>query len=146
MTRSQCWAKYLKKTIQPLLSGCNCEFVTGYLEDVGVGDTVPRLTERIRFLETEALSLGLALNHTKCEVVGLAPTETATWHKSGLRFIITDRNDACLLGSPLSSDGVDAALKAKCAQLREVEPRLRRLASHEAFYLSKFYLAVPRLQ
>ena len=133
-------------TIHPLISGCNCEFVTGYLDDVGMGDTVPRLIEHLRILETEALSLGLSLNHAKCEIVGLAPTETLAWHKSGLSFIITDRKDTCLLGSPLSPDGVDAAVKAKEAELREVVPRLRRLASHEAFYLLKSCLAVPRLQ
>src|SRR4029077_1467276 len=34
------------------------EFVTGYLDDVGVGDTIPRLIDQIRSLEGAAASIG----------------------------------------------------------------------------------------
>ena len=37
-------------TIQPLLAGCNCGFVTGYLDDVGIGDSVQNLIDRIHAL------------------------------------------------------------------------------------------------
>ena len=133
-------------TIQPLLTGCKCEFVTGYLDDVGLGDTVQTLIDRVHVLEAEAASLGLSLNHAKCEVVGLAQSQLSTWHNSGLNFAITITREVCLLGASLSSEGVEEALRAKEAQLREVIPRLTKPGSHEAFYLLKSCFAIPRLQ
>jgi len=78
--------------------------------------------------------------------VGLAESQLHIWNKSELKFSITDKREACLLGAPLSAVGVDEALKAKGAQLRDVTPRLRKLASHEAYYLLKSCFAIPRLQ
>ena len=79
-------------------------------------------------------------------MVGLAPEHKSAWLDSGLNFTITDRKEACLLGSPLSPDGVNAALIASSAQIREVEPRLRLLPANEAFYLFKSCFAAPKLQ
>ena len=132
-------------TIQPLLKGCGCEFVTGYLDDVGLGDTLPRLAACIPSLEADASALGLSLNHAKCEIVELAPIDQEILRSANLNFTLTDRNDACLLGSPLCPEGVDAALLSQAAQLREVGPRLSRLSSDEAFFLLKTCFAVPRL-
>ena len=132
-------------TIQPLLSNCGCEFVSGYLDDVGVGDSVTRLAERVPVLESSAQALGLSLNHAKCEIVGLALSDLPIWRAAGLNFVATAREDAMMLGSPLSPEGVDAALKAHAAQLRDIGPRLAKLASHEAFYLLKACFAIPRL-
>ena len=108
--------------------------------------TIPRLVDRVRALELEASQLGLSLNHTKCEVLGLSAPSQALWRDSMLDFITTDPKDACLLGSPLSLEGVDAALTLKGEQLKEIQPRLAKLASHEAFFLLKSSFAVPRLQ
>jgi hypothetical protein len=132
-------------TVQPLLSQSGCEFVTGYLDDVGLGDTVPRLLERVPVLEAKALALGLTLNHSKCEILGLSPSDLSLWRSSGLNFSVTAREAASMLGSPLSPEGVDAALRAHAAQLREIGPRLIKLASHEAFFMLKSCFATPRL-
>ena len=115
------------------------------MDDVGLGDTTAHLIDRIPYLEAEANNLGLSLNHTKCEVVGLAPEDIEAWRVAGLDFAITDRREACLLGSPLSPEGVDAALMAHATQLKEIGPRLGRLSSHEAFYMLKTCFAIPRL-
>jgi len=132
--------------VQPLLSSCQCELVTGYLDDVGIGDKIPHLINRIQNLEGEAQALGLTLNHSKCEIIGLAPKDIPLWRDSGLNFSITERKDACLLGAPLSQEGIDSALAANGSQLKQIEPRLCKLAAHEAFYLLKSCFAVPRLQ
>src|SRR6267154_3688522 len=133
-------------TIQPLLSDSKCELVTGYLDDVGLGDRVPHLIDRLQNLEKEAASLGLALNHSKCEVIGLSPEDFQQWRVSGLNFSITERQDASLLGAPLSQEGIDSALVANATQLKDIEPRLCKMSAHEAFFLLKCCFAVPKLQ
>ena len=133
-------------TMQPLLSGSQCELVTGYLDDVGLGDSVSRLVDRVHVFEREASSLGLVLNHAKCDVVYLAPEHLSTWLGSGLHFSIKTRSDACLLGSLLNHECVDAALDENGAMIKGIEPRLSLLPAHEAFYLLKSCFAVPRLQ
>jgi hypothetical protein len=133
-------------TIQPLLTNCGCQIVTGYLDDLGVGDHVPHLIGRIQALEVQALSLGLVLNHHKCEVVGLAPADKVQWQASGLNFLETSPAEACFLGAPLGDEGVSASLAANGKLIEELKPKLLRLASHEAFFLLKSCFAVPRLQ
>ena len=117
------------------LKRAQCEFTSGYLDDVGLGDTVPRLIERIRLLEAEAKKIGLRLNHAKCEIFGLNLTFRTTWAASGLNFIIRPIEEATLLGSPIDARLVDPALAAKREQLEGVIPRLKKIAAHESFFL-----------
>jgi len=121
-------------TIHPLLSEGGCDIVTGYLDDIGLGDQVPRLVERIQALEVQASAMGLSLNHDKCEVIGLGPSELVQWQSSGLRFAVTNTRDASFLGAPLGKEGVDAALLANGELLEVIKPRLARMAAHEAFF------------
>ena len=122
------------------------EFISGYLDDVGLGDTVNRLITQVQHLERSCLSIGLRLNHAKCEVIGLTSTTQAEWDKSGLTFISRSIEEASLLGAPLHIKGIDAALSAKCVQLEDVAQRLMKLSAHEAFFLLKSCFAVPKLQ
>src|SRR6267154_2507467 len=133
-------------TAQPLLRDCGCDIVTGFLDDIGMGDFVPRLIDRIHALEAQAATLGLTLNHAKCEVIGLGPADLELWSSSGLSFTMTTPRNACFLGAPLSNEGVDAVLLANGELLGEVKPKLSRMAAHEAFFLLKSCFAVPRLQ
>src|SRR5207247_6054071 len=59
--------------LQPLLQEFRGTFICGYLDDVGMGDTASHLVAHVRSLEKSAKSIGLSLNHSKCEVIGLAP-------------------------------------------------------------------------
>src|SRR6267154_1566176 len=90
--------------------------------------------------------MGLSLNHDKCEVIDLGPSELVQWQSSGLRFAVTNTRDASFLGAPLGKEGVDAALLANGELLEVIKPRLARMAAHEAFFLLKTSFAVPRLQ
>ena len=54
------------------LKGLQCEFVSGYLDDIGLGDNFPRLINHIQGLEAATQALGLSLNYSKCEVIGLS--------------------------------------------------------------------------
>jgi hypothetical protein len=127
------------------LKDSKCEFTSGYLDDIALGDTVPNLIERVLKLEIAAKTVGLQLNHEKCEVFGLSVASQSLWLESGLDFVIRSSEEATLLGSPIHSDGVDQAMAARCDQLGSVLPRLSKMAAHEAFYLLKSCFALPRL-
>jgi hypothetical protein len=128
------------------LKGILAEFVSGYLDDVGVGDTVTRLIEQVRALEAAAARIGLRLNHDKCEIIGLDPSQRQLWSSAGLNFMERSVDESVLLGSPLSLAGVDTALSQSRTQLERVRTRLLKLSAHEAFFLLKNCFAIPRLQ
>ena len=85
-----------------------------------MGDTVTRLIDGVRSLEADALSLGLKLNHAKCEILGLSKEGQNIWQSSGLNFALIESESAYFLGSPLGTEGVDEALKAKSQELNEI--------------------------
>ena len=93
------------------------EFISGYLDDVGLGDTVPRLIAQIRQLEAAAAKVGLQVNHDKCEVFGFSAVNRQMWDQSDLKFTVKAVEEATLLGSPIHTSGVDSALISKCSQL-----------------------------
>ena len=119
--------------------------MSGYLDDIGLGDTVPRLINHIQGLEAATQALGLSLNYSKCEIIGLSTNSAHIWASSGFNFMIRPIKEACLLGSPLHCDGVDAALSARRVQLEDIVERLKKMSAHEALYLLKSCFAMPRL-
>jgi len=127
------------------LKDTRAEFMSGYLDDVGLGDTVPRLIEQVRRLESAAMEIGLRLNQAKCEVFGISAATRAAWLASGLGFVTRPLEEATLLGSPIHTCGVDPALVARRVQLEGVLPRLLKMAAHEAFFLLRSCFAIPRL-
>ena len=73
--------------INPLLQDIQSEFVSGFLDDIGIGGEVSGVVADVRRLERDAEARGLALNHSKCEVIGLNDTNRPVWVASGLHFI-----------------------------------------------------------
>ena len=131
-------------TIDAPLKSISSEFVTGYLDDVGLGDTVPRLIEQVRSLEIVAASIGLSLNHSKCEIIGLQECQRSTWKASGLNFRICSPEDGTFLGSPLSVSATSISLRLCRQELESCKNILLLLPAHEAFFLLKGSLGVPR--
>ena len=80
------------------LKESRCEFTSGELEDVALGDTVPNLIQRIRLLEIAAGPIGLELNHSKCDIIGLNSFTREQWADAGLNFISRPVEEACLFG------------------------------------------------
>ena len=117
------------------LKGLHCELVSGYLDDVGIGDSVPNLITQLRQFDSAAALIGLRLNHAKCEVIGLSADQKPIWDSSGYKFLVTRMEDASLLGAPLTLPGTDVALRRSRNQLEWVSKRLLRMPAHEAFFL-----------
>jgi Reverse transcriptase (RNA-dependent DNA polymerase) len=122
------------------------EFISGYLDDIALGDSVSRVIQDTIRLEQAAERIGLKLNHSKCQVIGLNTISRPVWTVGGLNFEECALNDACLLGSPLTEQGIDAAVLACQVKLQTALPRLHLMSAHEALFLLKNSLAVPKLQ
>ena len=133
-------------TLDAPLKAVNAELATGYLDDVGLGDTVPRLVEHVRTLELEATAIGLSLNHSKCEIIGLDVSQRQTWESSGLQFLVRPPEEASFLGSPLSIEATSGALRDCRLLLEKGTKRLLQMQAHEAFFLLKGSMGVPKLQ
>ena len=132
--------------IHPLLQDIKSEFVTGYLDDIGIGGSLQSVTKDVRQLEHRARSLGLALNHTKCEVIGLHPADRIRWCSAGLHFQERSLTEATLLGSPLQAGtGVDVTLASKIEELGLMAERLAVLPAHAALHLLRHAFAIPKL-
>jgi len=78
--------------LNKLLRDNGAEFVSGYLDDIGLGDTVPRLVEQFRRLECAANNIGRQLNHDKCQILGLFAVSRPTW----VRSVSTNMGSQCL--------------------------------------------------
>ena len=114
--------------LNKLLRDNGAEFVSGYLDDIGLGDTVPRLVEQFRRLECAANNIGRQLNHDKCQIIGLFAVSRPTWVRSvstnmgqvGLQLRRTTGEEASLLGSPIHSHGIEPALAHAQSSWREI--------------------------
>ena len=132
-------------TIQPLLSEIQSEFVSGYLDDIAIGGEISITISDINRLEVNAKALGLALNHSKCEAIGISKLNYAAWESTGLCFGETQLADASLLGTPIHAGGIDNALAAKTSDLEVMVGRLSLLPAHAALFLLKNAFSIPKL-
>ena len=117
-------------TIHPLLQDIKAEFVSGYLDDIGLGGPVNVVTADIRQLENKVCQFGLHLNHHKCEVIVLTNnlTNSTSWDRDKLAFQKVSIEDATLLGAPITTGkGVDKALAVKRMDLEQMVHRLALL-------------------
>ena len=78
--------------LNKLLMDNGAEFVSGYLDDIGLGDTVPRLVEQFRRLECATNKICRQLNHDKCQILGLFAVSRPTW----VRSVSTNMGSQCL--------------------------------------------------
>ena len=133
-------------TINEALSSIQCNFVAGYLDDITMGGPVAQVAEEISKFEISTKELGLQLNYGKCEIVGLSSATTRMWRDTSFQFAAINSSQATLLGAPIGRGGIDVAITSQCTTLQLAARRLSFLSSHEAIYLLKHSIAIPRLQ
>jgi len=66
-------------TLQGALSLLNCELVVAYLDDVLMGGSSESLGEELAKFTVKAISIGLRLNVSKCEIIGLSSSARSFW-------------------------------------------------------------------
>jgi len=76
----------------------------------------------------------------------LSPAESRSdWMSSGLFYLEPSMDENILLGSPLYNDGFLPILNSHIASLSTMSKRLKLMSSHEAFFLYRNLLSIPKL-
>jgi len=98
-------------TVAGLLNDCDVDFVGGCFDDFTLGGPIESLITQVQILELGVHSLGLSLNHSKCEIIGLSDLSHSSWQASLLSIHEVPLIDASLLKAPLLSEGVELVLE-----------------------------------
>jgi hypothetical protein len=137
---------YFCLTFKKLLDDRKSEFVIGFLDDVAIGGEAACALEDFIQLEEAAKSIGLQMNHNKCEIVGLSDDTRFLFTSRGINLPETTAAQVILLGSPLSAgQHLDALLQDKHQELQRLTKRLEFMPSHDSLYLLRNVLSAPRL-
>ena len=105
-------------SIHKIVCAINSEFVSGYLDDLGIGGNVSSVINDIKMIEVEASNVGLSLNHFKCEIISSDSSSCQALHDAGLLFNVRSPQSATLLrDAPLHVDGVEDAVRVHLAGL-----------------------------
>ena len=126
-----------------VLRRMNSNVVEGYMDDIMLGGKSDIVAEDVATIRTLGSGLGLHLNAKKCELIQRCPTTTEPAFRE---FVITSKEDATLLGAPLTyGPALNESLEARCADLDRAIGRLSLLPAHDALTLLKSSFSVPKI-
>src|SRR6218665_534262 len=130
--------------LQPILMRCSSPVTLGYLDDLTLGGEESIVTADVELIERESGSLGLHLNHSKCEVISRGDTSTKFYNLKNCKPV--NPKAASLLGSPLSdSEALEQTLESHCKSLSLAITRLGGIGRHDALILLRNSLNHPKL-
>ncbi|XP_021957065.1 uncharacterized protein LOC110853130 [Folsomia candida] len=137
--------------IHPIIKTLDTELNAWYLDDGTIADTPETVLAALEKVSRMGEEVGLYLNHNKYEVGVLgADDDTITQifqefqnFAPGIQLIT--RENATLLGSPLTNEAMEAVLAAKTEQLATFSKRLKKISAHSAFFLLRASISIPRL-
>ena len=116
-----------------------------YLDDGCIGGDPDQVIRHTKNLIDHFESIGLKINMAKCELLCLGHT-TLSQDLSDLPGIqITKADDWHLLGAPLNEDSIPGFMEKKTAQINTLLKNLDDIEPHQAFFLLKNFLLVPKL-
>ena len=96
-------------------------------------------------------SFGLELNESKCDVIFGGMDEVCSMsaleqiHSVAPNIRVIQPHEAILLGAPLTSEALDPILSLKIDDVRRLSSRLVALHAHDALFLLRNCLAIPKL-
>src|SRR6218665_2625530 len=130
--------------LQPILMRCSSPVTLGYLDDLTLGGEESIVTADVELIERESGSLGLHLNHSKCEVISRSDTSTKFYNLKNFKPV--NPKAASLLGSPLSdSEALEQTLEFHCKSLSLAITMLGGIGKHDALILLRNSLNHPKL-
>ena len=119
------------------------ELKIGYLDDVTIGGSLGSVIDDVERFRHEDLLIGLELNPSKCEVIGLSDVAGDLTFDG---FARVGFDDAELVGSPLARGRRQNAIsEAKCIELERAMSRLNLIDSHYAFSIISNCISAPKL-
>ena len=137
--------------IQSVVRSLGSRLNIWYLDDGTLGGEPHVVAKDLKTIIDTSPLLGLELNLGKCEIIlGEMSLESANSAISELREVAPDlrlvqSNNATLLGAPLFVEGLPSALEKKTEALKRLTCNLSHLHAHDALYLLKNCIAIPKL-
>ena len=131
--------------IHPLLEELCCEFKVAYLDDITIAGRPYDILHDIAKVEAATESLGLMLNVSKCEILTNSQKNLDNLQAVHPNMKVVNLDRATLLGAALTPGGVSHILATKIECLETLKRRIYALEAHDALFLLRHSLAVPRV-
>ena len=136
--------------VNDFLQKIQSRFLCAYIDDVSFADHWSVVVNDLLTFKADCESIGLTLNDSKSELCVMcdhAPMEDIVREFRSVcpSISITEPTDLTLLGSPVGKNALGAAMEEKLASTRQLCKRLKVLRRHDAFFLLKNCLFMPKL-
>ena len=138
--------------IDSLVRRVDSELNVWYLDDGTIGDCPEKVISCVERLIGDLREVGLEINQRRCELVILNHTRPEAIRTEDLfrRVLpglkIVPAAEACLLGTPLSEEGLSSAVRGRREDMERMAARLQLIENHQAFVLLKNCFSLPKLQ
>ena len=130
-------------TIHTLVGSLQSPLNCWFLDDGTLGGDPETVLADFARVGTMGINLGLQLNIGKCEVA--AHNFDIAEDSPLIRCRIIDFPDLMLLGAPLGCEAEVRCVEAMTDTLRRFSKRLKLIQPHQAFFLLKNSMSLPRL-
>ena len=130
-------------TTRDLMLSCKSPLNAWYLDDVVLGGQLQSVKEDLNKIVEAKKSLGLTVNFSKCELMLMDSHIDSALEFPGIKLIQPE--ELTLLGAPVLPSANGKVLGAKLVSLKTLTERLKQLHEHDALYLLKNCMAIPKL-
>lgn len=135
-------------TINEMVRALKSELNIWFLDDGSLGGDPDSVIQDLATVIEWSAKMGLRLNYSKCELMVLGTDNKQEIIDAFCNMApgITIRDtDISLLGAPLTDSGIASAISMKKLDLVRMVNRLAKLNSHQAFFLLRHSLSIPKL-
>ena len=138
-------------SIHSLASSLSSKVNIWYLDDGTIGGSTEEVVRDFNTILQSSSSFGLELNESKCEVIFGGMDEVCSTsaleqiHSVAPNIRVIQPHEATLLGAPLTYEALDPILSLKIDDVRRLSSRLDALHAHDALFLLRNCLAIPKL-
>ena len=138
-------------TINDLVKACKSPMNIFYLDDGTLGGTDSQVLEDFMLISENMKLLGPEINSEKCELY-LVNHSSVEGREAVRKFEvkcpgikILDKTNLTLLGTPVFPEAIESTLRKKMSELKLMVDRLSQLDAHDALFLLRNALSIPKL-
>lgn len=134
--------------IQPIIDSLQSKINEWYLDDGSIGGNIDVVIEDIKTIISASEDVGLKLNPSKCEVLRLKPLtdiEINALNEVIPGIMVPPTDEFCLLGAPLTLDGIPKAIAQKTESINLLISRLESMNAHQALFILRNCLLLPKM-
>ena len=140
---------YFCVDLHDILCGLRTPFKTAYLDDISLLGNAESVSRDLLYFIPACENIGLALNSEKCELTFLNNSrESITCqqiYEQLPNLKLVPLREVTLLGAALGDTSLDTLLKEFLTSFGIVSQRLLKLSSHDALFLLRTCLSMPKL-